>query len=198
MSDAWPAVEVVEDIFRRLIGGDPVASSDLAAAVFEPLAAHLQFRHPRADPHACLTAAADALLSLIRRPAIYDPTRATLLGFLRMAAEGDFLNELDRERRHHRGREYIDSVELADAEGNEGAEAADDLPSLDDPALAAEIAGFSPDECAVFDLMRQGVKATAAFAAALNLGGTADEQARAVKRVKDRVQKRLQRAVREP
>jgi DNA-directed RNA polymerase specialized sigma24 family protein len=195
MPDAWPASEVAEDLYRRLADGDPVASSDLAVAVLDPLTAHLQTRHPRADPHACATAAGQAILDLIRQPAIFDPTRGGLLAFLRMSAERDLLNLFEAERRHHRNREYHDSVEPADGDGNQRTEAADDLPSLDDPALAAEIASLSPDERTVFDLIRDGEKATAVFATALGLDVPADEQARAVKRIKDRVVKRLQRAV---
>ena len=195
MSDSWPEADEVAALFHRLCGGDPVARSDFSVAVLDPLAGHLRRWRRDADEHACLTAAEDAVLALIRNPAIFDPAKCALIGFLCMSAKGDLLNALKKEARHHVNRESAESVELAPDDGNTSAdERADDLPSLDDPDLAAEVANFTAPERAAFELMRAGEKATAAFVVALDIGHlSADEQARGVKRAKDRIIKRLQR-----
>jgi RNA polymerase sigma-70 factor (ECF subfamily) len=194
MSDAWPEPESLDALFRRVRDGDPVARSEFIVACLDPLVAHLRCKRPHADEHARVTAAEDALLALLARPGAYDPTKRTLAGYLRMSAAGDLLNELEKERRHHRGRDS-DSVELAEDGRNDSPDGpADGLPSFSDADLAAEIAGFNDAERTAFELMRAGEKATAAFADALGLAHLPkEEQAREVKRVKDRVIKRLQR-----
>ena len=195
MSDSWPEADEVAALFHRLCGGDPVARSDFIVAVLDPLAGHLRRWRRDADEHACLTAAEDAVLALVRNPAIFDPAKCALIGFLCMSAKRDLLNALKKEARHHVNREPAERVELAADGGNTSAdERADDLPSLDDPDLAAEVASFTAPERAAFELMRAREKATAAFVVALDIGHlSADEQARGVKRAKDRIIKRLQR-----
>ena len=193
MSDARPDPETAADLYERLRTGDPLAQSDFIAAVLDPLVAHLRAKWPNADDHIRITAAGDAVLSLIRNPDLYAPSKRGLIGFLRMAAEGDFRNGLAREQRHNTKRELRDLVELPDDGGNTTAE--DGLPSFDDRRIAAEIAGLTPPERAVFDLMQEGEKHTPAFVAALNLGHLPEaDWPREVKRVKDRIIKRLQRA----
>jgi DNA-directed RNA polymerase specialized sigma24 family protein len=190
-SEPWAAAE----LYERLRGGDPAASSDLAAAFLDPLVVDLRAYAPHADEHAVVTAAEDAVLSLIHNPAGYNPALGTLAGYARMAARRDLLNLVDRERRHHRGRESGDRVEDAPAGGNCSRDDAADLPSFDDPDLAAVIASFDEGERRVFELMRAGVRGTAEAAAALDLGRLpAAEQAAEVKRVKERIFKRFRRA----
>jgi hypothetical protein len=199
MPDSWPEEDELAALHRRLCEGEPLAVSDFLAAVFEPLACHLRRWRPGADEHACLTAAGDAALALVRNPAIYDPARRTLKGFLCMAAECDLLNELEKEARHHRNRDHPDCVELApDGRNPLPGSAEGEQPSFDDPRLAAEIARFTPAERAVFELMRAGERLTAAYVPALGVGHLPkDEQEREVKRAKDRITKRLQRAGRD-
>ena len=195
MSDSWPEPEVIAALYQRFCTGDRLAQAALAAAVLDPLVAHLR-RRRGADEHACLTAAEDAVLSLIRNPAIFDPAKRGLIGFLKMAAEGDLLNALERERRHHTNRENRDCVELPAAGGNSTAEGREaGLPSFDDPGVAAEVASFTAAEREVLRLMRDGERRTPAFAAALGIGHLPPaDQAGEVKRAKDRLVKRLQRA----
>jgi hypothetical protein len=109
-----------------------------------------------------------------------------------MAARRDLANVRAKERRHYRKREVRDCVELAAPGGNSLADA--DFPSFDDPDIAPLVAALPDVERRVLDLMRTGERRTEAFAAVLGLGGRPeDEQQREVKRVKDRVKKRLKR-----
>jgi hypothetical protein len=197
MLDSYPEATQLDAIFQRLCQGDCLAASDLIVAVLDPLLHHLKLRRRNADEHLCLTAAEDAVLSLIRKPALYDPAKCgNLFAFLRMAAERDLLNAWESEFRHHRRREHSDCVELAAEDRNAFSdEVAADLPSFDDPAIVAEIGSFTESERQVLNLMRAGERQTNAFVPILGLENLpTDEQARAVKRVKDRIKVRLQRA----
>lgn len=188
----WPDPAAAADLYRRLVAGDPVATADFATATLDPLAAFLAARYPWADDHLRVQAAGDAVLSVVQHPAVYDPARGDLPKFLRLAARRDLLNALAKERRHARRRVGTDPVELAAPAGNDDG---DDLPSLAHPAVAAAIARFTAPERRVLDLMRAGERRTGAFAAALGLGHLpAAEQRRAVKRVKDKLLRRLERA----
>jgi RNA polymerase sigma-70 factor (ECF subfamily) len=196
MSDSWPDTDEIDRLFRCLCNGDPLALTDFITAVLDPLANHLRRWRSGADDHLYITVAEDAVLALVRKPAIYDPAKRGLIGFLCMSAQGDLLNALRKEQKHHTNRESHECVELAPDHGNtSAAELADELPSFDDPHVATEIASFTPTERAAFELMRAGERATAAFAAVLGIGHLSeDEQRREVKRVKDRIIVRLKRA----
>ena len=172
MSDSWPEADEVAALFHRLCGGNPVARSHFSVAVLDPLVSHLRMWRPDADEHACLTAAEDAVLALIHNPAIFDPAKCALIGFLCMSAKGDLLNALKKEARHHVNRESAESVELAADGGNTSAdERADDLPSLDDPDLAAEVASFTAPERAAFDSDHRRAVIAAALTGGLGAAG---------------------------
>ena len=196
MSDNWPEADEVAALFQRHCNGDRLARSDFIAATLDPLLQHLRRWRRDADEHACLTAAEDAILALIHNPIIYDSAGRALIGFLRMSAERDLLNELAKEARHHRNRDSAECVELATDDRNTSVdELAGDLPSFDEPDIAAEVASLTATEREVLRLMRDGEKRTAAFAAVLGIEHLPmEDQAGGVKRVKDRIIKRLQRA----
>jgi hypothetical protein len=196
MSNSWPEADDLAAIFERFVQGDRVAQSDFIVAVLDPLVNHLRTWRGGVDEHMLITAAGDAVLSLIHNPSLFDKTKSNLISFLRMAAKRDLLNILERESKHHRGRENSDCVELeADGRNTSVEELGDNLPSFDDPSLAAEIACFNDIERRVFELMRNGEKRTTAFAEVM--GGSllpVEDQAREVKRMKDRITQRLKRA----
>ncbi|MDB5308364.1 MAG: hypothetical protein JWO38_2566 [Gemmataceae bacterium] len=196
MPGPWPDRDRGADFVRRLHAGDPTAPAEFAAAVLDPLVEYLRDASPEADDHARVTAAEDAVLSVIRHPARFDPARSDLPTFLRMAARGDLANLLDGERRHHRRRDGPDSVELVpDGRNCSWDDDPADLPSFDTPELVAVVATFTAEERRVLDLMRDGERRTEVFAAALGLvDRPPDEQKRGVKQVKDRIKARLRRA----
>jgi DNA-directed RNA polymerase specialized sigma24 family protein len=194
----WPSPEEAAALFARLVAGDPLAPPVLAEAFLDPLVAHLRIKYPRVDDHAHRAAAADAIISLLKSPAQFDPAQRTLAGYLRMSAEGDLLNFLNREKKHHDRRENWDPVEHDTADRNSGEAGESDLPSFDHPALAAVIRGLSDVERRVFELLVAGERGTEVFAAALGLADVSpDEQEASVKRAKDRIKQRLKRAAEE-
>ena len=193
--DEWP------DLYRRLAAGDPVAPPALARAYIVHLSDYLAAKYPAADPHLREQAVDDALIALIKNPQSYKPERGlSLTGFLRMSARGDLRNLLRGERRHWEKRHDLESVELHLVDGNTSGRDGDEVSPLGGhPALAGVRAGLTEPERRVLDLMCRDERRTAAYAAVLGLSDLpAGEQAKAVKRVKDRIKKRLRRAGGEP
>lgn len=189
-------------LHRRLLERDPVGPADFAAAFLKPLIAWLQTTHAGVDPMACEEAADEAIVGLLNNPTAYDPDRLGVEAFLRMAAQRDLLNLLRKERRHHRNRRDLKVVEHASADGKY-------LMREDDPSLPLQIEEAKehrtpPDalwqpltdvERRFWEQMEQGEWRTPAFAIILGITHLpASEQRREVKRVKDRLKKRLERS----
>jgi hypothetical protein len=186
----------------RLVEADPVASADACRAYLEPLAAWLEVVYPRADAHDRQAAAGTTLFNYVKDPTSYDPRRADLAAFLRMAARSDLWNLQRKEQRHHRGRISWALVENDEAGGNLSREEEDPARQLEQREeaehqqvwLAFVRADFDSEEQRVLDLMLAGERRTAAFVVVLDLGGRPlAEQEREVKRMKDRIKKRLER-----
>ncbi|HEX4607222.1 MAG TPA: hypothetical protein VH092_03370 [Urbifossiella sp.] len=182
------------DLLARLRVGDTVAPAELAVAHMDGLVVYLRQRYPSAHEHFLFEAAGDAVLALIKNPGAFDPARNTLAGYLRMAALGDLHNLFHKEGRHHRDRAGPDSVELVPDDRNEGMDEPDG-PSFDAPELAAVIARLNEIERRFFDLIRSGENRTAVLAPVLGLGDRPEaEQQAEVKKMRDRLIKRFQRA----
>lgn len=191
------------DLSARLIVGDPTAPSDLAVTYLDRLTEWLISHNPGVDPHDCATAAEDAILALIKNPRSYKPERQTLEVYLRISALGDLRNLLRTELRHRKQRVPLEVVELStDARKylwnvmEDPALAIERLEELDLSAIRANIqVELTKEENRVLELMAQGERRTEAYAAVLGLTDRpVSEQRRMVKRVKDRIKKRLERA----
>ncbi|MFO0881802.1 MAG: hypothetical protein U0840_31275 [Gemmataceae bacterium] len=192
-------------LHARLTRGEPTAPSVLAVAYLDHLIDWLSRHNRSADPDFCAEAADEAIVALIKNPASYSPSRSTLAAYLRMSAQGDLRNILAREGRHWAGRRPLDGVELSPHAGKYLAEGDDpSLPVLLEEAAEAARSAIPPTfleslnegERRVFDLMAQAERRTSAYAAALGIDHLPAEQQRAeVKRVRDRLEKRLDRAV---
>ena len=204
----WPSADRARELYARLLAEDSTATADLAEAYLDPLVRHMARKHPNMDSHLPQTAAEDAIISLIKNPGSYKPEIAALDTYLRMAAEGDLRNLLKREERHGSRAVYLEYVELSPEAGKYLGDTKADPAHIvqereDEETLNAQKvpipptvqAGLSPEEAAVLSLMRNGERKTVAYARVLAITHMhADEQRRAVKRVKDRLQKRVQRA----
>ncbi len=187
----WPPEEELLAAWHRLVA-DPDTAGAFAGMVLPPLTAYLTRYSPRADPHDLATAADEAVLALLRRPTAFDPQKGCLAAFLRMAARRDLSNLQDKERRRNCGRIPWESVELDHPDRNESEEA-ESLARL--PAVRAVVETFSETDRRVYDLMCDGERGTAVFAAAMGISDRpADEQFAEVKRAKDRLKARLKRA----
>jgi DNA-directed RNA polymerase specialized sigma24 family protein len=194
-----PAAVPPLSLWERLLARDASAWSELFTLFYEPLIAWLGRRMRYADPHLIEEAAETALFALGANPHSYDPRRASLESYLRLSARDDLLNLLRRERRHRLKRCELRLVE-------DGVEAGKYPGREDDPSWDLRLAeeserllrpphGLSDGERRVWELMQCGERATSVCAAALGLSHLppAEQQAR-VKKVKDKITKRLERA----
>jgi DNA-directed RNA polymerase specialized sigma24 family protein len=133
---------------------DRSASGDFAAAWLPALIAFLTRRHLTADNALVQEAAGTAILDFLKAPDRFDPAKRSLEGYLRMAAEGDLRNAIQREVRR-RNREVQFPVELDPAAGNES----DEPPRLDDfPELAVVRDALSEVERTVFEMIAAEVQ----------------------------------------
>jgi RNA polymerase sigma factor (sigma-70 family) len=204
-----PATDVISQeqeqaLHRRLLGGDVTASAELASTFLDGLIAWLVHENDLSVPQElCIEAAEDALISLVKSPASFDPARGKRLrSYLRMSAQGDLKNILRREGRRQREKS-LELVELSPQAGKY-------LAVLDDPSLPMEIEeesiraskqvvepareGLSEVESRALDLVLQGERKTIAFAEVLGISDWPAEQQQAeVKRVKDKLKKRIER-----
>jgi len=196
-------------VHRRLLDGDVLAPSELAEALLDPLADWLARQYPNLDPHLCTDWAIDAIMTLIKNPRSYDPDRGTSLsGYLRMSAKGDLLNRLHKEKRHSDRRADLGIVELSPTDGKYlqdgeadpiqiliGWEEIEEMRATMPTVPDAVLEGLTEQERAVLELMRRKERKTAEYARVLAITDAPfAEQRQVVKRVRDRLHKRWQRA----
>ena len=187
----------------RLCDLDPTAVADICRAYLQPLLTWLGNKYPHLDSDLRQTAAHDALIAYVQAPRSYDPVRSELGAYLRMAARGDLLNLCKRESKHRKGRVEFALVEDVGEDGNLSGEEnpSSQLETAEEAERRRDIVqgfmdGFSEAEQRVLELMLAGERKSAVYATALGLAVLpADEQEREVKKVKDRIKKRLQRGL---
>lgn len=200
------ATEQDRALHARLLARDPVAWSELADLHLSGLAAFLRRVFSPDDPALAEDVATDLLVDLMRHPERYDPTRMSLRGYLRMAARRDFFNRIKSEQRH---RQRLVPFPDEDTPGVEDSRRPRNLflESAEDPADVVEQQvstdaeleailddAFTPQEREILDLMLDDVRSTRVYAERLGITHLPpDQQRREVKRVKDRLGKRLRR-----
>jgi RNA polymerase sigma factor (sigma-70 family) len=199
---SFPPPEEGLRLHLRLCAFEADAPADACRAYWAPLLGFLAATFPNVDPDARETAAEDALVTYFKKPSAYDPERGDLATYLRVAARGDLWNHLRAEQRHHRGRVAWSVVELDEEAGNVSGR--EDGPP-DQLERAEEAEGCrarlqalrercTPPEQRVLELLLAGEREHRLFAEALGVTERAPaEQVKEVKRVKDRLKKRLER-----
>lgn len=194
--------EEANRLHQRNLLRDPTASAEISEAFLPYVTGRLREAYPTLfDPHLVDTAAVDGLLDYLSRPEKYDPQLATLGKYLYMIARRDLLNLLSKHKRWSApgGKE---SVELDAGEREyplDGELTVEERAFIRASPLWAQLDHLitDPRERQALQLMLDGERDTASFADALGLAGqTAEEQAAAVKRCKDRLKKTLQRHLR--
>ena len=196
------------NLHGRLVNADPVASSELATAYFDCLISFLRRKNSREIPRDSIEqAAGDALIALIKNPQGFDASRSRaslpLLAFLRLAAQRDLQNILKREQRHWHGRVSLEAVEDSPLAGkylgshedpSERLQLQEELEKADREILRFVRQGLSEEERQALEMLRQGERKTAAFARVLGIEQLPKEAQQAeVKRVKDKLKKRIER-----
>ena len=184
-------------LHNRLLDEDPTATVDIFDAVAHKLEGYLRYRFPDlapgADPYIYVSAVYDTLTDYFKNPGKFDPDKRGLMGYLRMAAYRDMQNLFDKERRHAKRRTSLDDVEFSASDGNDFSSAVIDR--IETQRIRDELSrDMTGQEVIVFDLMVKGERSTEVAADALRIAHLPlDQQKREVKRIKDRITRRIRR-----
>jgi hypothetical protein len=202
-----PTREEELDLHRRLVDGDLVASSELANAYWASLNASLIETNSRAISQQLIAeAAGNAIICLIKNPKGFDASRNSaglpLFAYLRLAAQRDLKNILKREARHWHGHVRLETVELSPLAGKylgRNEDPSEPLQLQEEVEKGREILcsvreGLSDGERQALEMMLQGERKTAAFARILGIERLPKKEQQAeVKRMKDKLKKRIER-----
>lgn len=186
-----------EQVHQRLLQGDPTAPSEVIVAYLEPLTRRLRRRFPDVKDETIIhDAVTDALFQYVQSPERYNPTKSSLSSYLTMAARGDLLNALARERRHAARQVPLETVAEAALARNTLQESEDSSESMAaSPLLQVILQEVSdPVDHELLEMMLTGERKTAPYARVLGITDRSEtEQRKIVKRHKDRLKKRLRR-----
>jgi hypothetical protein len=204
-----PTREEERELHRRLLDGDRTVSVDLIGAYVLPLSAWLREQNHQALQDDLLFDVVYLLLeSLCVRPAQYKPEHS-LWSFLKMSARDDLRNLLAKLGRRAGRRVDLKLVEESADGGNSleddpafrlvDEEERESIRKQDEDVrrrlLPRIVNGLSDAQRTCLDLLIDGERSTAPYAAALGVTHlAAGEQEREVKRVKDMLKKRIERA----
>jgi DNA-directed RNA polymerase specialized sigma24 family protein len=198
-----PSPDWQSDIYQRIITRDPIAFPQLCEEALPHLVNTLKRENPQVDDHLVETVVHDLLMSFDAHPQVYDHSKATLFTYFRMAARDDLKNALDKQQRREQRLIELDqhSVELNASSRyieQEYFDVADWLKEFTDRSpkdvIAELLKEFDPVEQRALQLMLEGVRDTAQYAEILDIADLDNaSQTREVKRLKDRIKKRIQR-----
>lgn len=204
MALSQPPAEKIDQVYRRLLAGEPDAPSDLIGLLLEPLIAALRRAYPTTDPDLVSDVVTDSLLAFVQEPQRYQADKRSLWGYLKMDMRGDLLNRWRSLQRRSAREIALDVVALTLLDRNSDVEEAVvrrlapvALPDGTDIAtVAAWLRQDIPDDRDrhVVMLMVQGERRAVTYAAALGITDRpVAEQRRLVKQAKDRLRLRLKR-----
>jgi RNA polymerase sigma-70 factor (ECF subfamily) len=189
-----------DEKYQHLLRNNPTAFAELCERILPYLVAFLQSHFPQQEMHHLEMVAIDVLLRFRAEPEKYDPQKLSLAAYLRMAARGDMLNLLDKNRRRQRRLVNLENLPVEPEENPIEAHFA-----LDEwlaqhtelsrrELLAALDAEIDPNDKDILMLMLEGVRETERYAEVMGIAGEDEtRQRQAVKRAKDRLIKQLQR-----
>lgn len=189
-------------LHERVLAGDPIAFSQLAEWLYGDLVRETGSRArnrsgSQVDMDLIEEAVGQALLEYNDRPSRYDPEQAAIRTYLVMAAYRDYLNAVSKEWRHTQRQATLTGEGMADLEIQDGRQELEDLLtriSAEEWWARVEEDISDPVDRQVMVLVMNGVRATDRYARLLGLEMLpVGEQAREVKKAKDRIAKRLRR-----
>jgi hypothetical protein len=178
-----------EELHAQICKGKLEAIERLWTAMLPPFERSLRRVFPCADRDVCVAAAGDAILEYLQKPAAFDPKRGVPLNrFLYQAALRNVADFLRAERRRH-AREAMYANEMRQCRSDEGVLVED--PQCDWTAIGC-LVGLSDAECTAARLWLSGERRTQVLARALAVQqASVTEQRVIVKKLKDRIRKRL-------
>ena len=187
---------------RRVLAADPVAFAELAERLYASLVRDTGVRArsrsgTAVDMMLVEEAVGQALLDYNDHPERYDPEQAALHSYLVMAAHRDYQNGVSKEYRHTGHQVTLAGEELVELEVPDGRSDFDELLnriSAQEWWSLVEGTFSEPTDRQLVMLLANGVRATENYARVLGITSLpVEEQAREVKKAKDRVLKRLKR-----
>ncbi len=187
---------------QRVLARDPVAFSQLAewlyASLVRDTGARARGRAGKAvDMMLVEESVGEALLDYNDAPERYDPEQAALHVYLVMAAYRDFQNALSKEYRHAQHQTALGGdahVEMDVPDGRSELDGLLNRISAEEWWSLVEGTFSDPADRQLVIMLANGVRSTESYARVLGITElSAGEQAREVKKAKDRVLKRLKR-----
>jgi hypothetical protein len=188
---------------QRVLARDPVAFSQLAewlyATLVQDTGRRARSRSGKAvDMTLVEEAVGEALLDYNDAPERYDPEQATLHAYLVMAAYRDFQNAASKERRHTQRQATVvvgeESLEIDVPDARSELDSLLNRISAEEWWSLVESTFTDPADRQVVIMLANGVRATESYARVLGITELpTEEQAREVKKAKDRLLKRLRR-----
>lgn len=199
--------ERLQSIYQRLLNRDPIAPSDFIEYIFQPLLNAIQRKHSHlyeVDSHELTDCVSDALLNFCANPQRYIRGRGSLWSYLVMDVTGDVRNWLQRKQRHHQRTIDIESVEHTLFDGNQDLEeqilnqiAPDYIPDgVNATELISDLKKYfsEPREWESLYLIVTGERSTSVYASLFGISHwPINDQKQYVKRLKDKIKKRLER-----
>jgi RNA polymerase sigma-70 factor (ECF subfamily) len=196
-------------LHRRLLQRDPVATAEMFKLYLQPLVDYLlQISKGKMAQQLVEDAAADALISMFKKPASFNPSRSRsrfpLFAYLQMAAKGDLLNALKSEGRHWHGRKPLNFVEqssdgwkhLGEEQPIDSLILRESVQEVERNVLTVVRDGLNPEEVNALDLLLGGERKTSAFVKVLHLEYLPKQNQKIqVKRIKDKLKKRIKRGI---
>ncbi len=198
-ASSLPTSEQEQELHRRLLAGEKTAPADLAEAYHPAILEFLRKKNPRRlDDDLIADAAFETWASLCKKPTSYDG-KGSFWSFLQLSAQRDLLNRLAKETRHRRHYKTGEAVEQWPVVGIAlRDDRTDDLERVERDILPVVTKGLTEGQVRCLDLYLAGERMTSAFAAALGIAERPKaEQKVAVKRTKDLLKKRIERARRD-
>ncbi len=182
---------------RILARNDPIAWDQLAIWLYATLVQDLRKRvHQETDPVLVEEAVGEAFLNYCRHPERYNPQLISLRSFLLMEGEHDLKNALARERRQTQYQVSLASL----YDTNEDQDIIDESQNLDAHIQGEELREHilstftDPVDRSIAELILDRIRSPEPYINLLKLDGLQkSEQAKQVKRHKDRIKWHLRR-----
>jgi hypothetical protein len=192
-----PSRDEQNALHELVLRGDPTATAQVVQLLQGELVRRLRHKWPNNDVRDLDEQALDSLFNYFQAPQRYDPKRSSLLHYLVLDAHGDLINTYNRSNRL----QEIPTEDVAErraSRNNETGEEFEGDDETDERRLDALLDESFPDQAdrRIVELMRDGIRPNRPYAAVLGISHlSADQQDREVKRVKDRIKKKLRRLI---
>lgn len=186
----------------QLLAGDPTARALVASEVLPGVSSRISGYRiaSHTDEQVVQDAVTDAFFEYVDDPQAFDPDKASLEAFLRLAAYRNLLNAINKIKSRKKNESAVElDASHRNVSWEEEVIARDErsvlLSQIPGETLEEKLAHILPEaeDRAICLLMLGGERGTDAFAEVLGLSGDAEAVRRDVKRHKDRVTKVLQR-----